>query len=166
MTPLPGALGGSQLVGWRIDQQAYATTWETGEGAFRAGGRWNSKGVRAVYCSIDPATAILEVAVHKGFEILDTKPHILTKFEIAKPNSVHVVHRSDVPNPNWLVPGSPSAGQQQFGDQLLRSHPFILIPSTVSRYSWNLIFVSAVAAEAYQLVEQKPLEIDTRLNPP
>lgn len=166
MTPLPGALGGSQLVGWRIDQQVYATAWETGEGAFRAGGRWNSKGVRAVYCSIDPATAILEVAVHKGFEILDTKPHILTKFEITKPNSVHVVHRSDVPNPNWLVPGSPSAGQQQFGDQLLRSHPFILIPSTVSRYSWNLIFVSAVAADAYQLVEQKPLEIDTRLNPP
>ena len=165
MTPLPGALGGSELVGWRIDQLSYAATWETGEGALRVGGRWNSKGVRAVYCSVDPATAILEVAVHKGFDVLDTKPHVLTNFEIIDPTVVHVVDRSAVPNSNWLVPGSPSAGQQQFGDQLLKSHPFILIPSTVSKYSWNLIFVSAVAAGAYRSVKQEPLAIDTRLNP-
>lgn len=31
-------------------------------------------------------------------------------------------------------------GQQGFGDQLLRDHLFTLIPSTVSRHSWNVIF--------------------------
>ncbi|TIQ24785.1 MAG: RES domain-containing protein, partial [Mesorhizobium sp.] len=66
MTPLPAALGGSDLVGWCLDQAAFAPTWDSGEGAYRVGGRWNSRGVRAVYCSIDPSTAILEVAVHKG----------------------------------------------------------------------------------------------------
>ncbi|MEA2728512.1 MAG: hypothetical protein QOF70_2987, partial [Acetobacteraceae bacterium] len=57
---------------WRLDQQGFAATWDSGEGAYRLGGRWNTKGVRAVYCSVDPATAILEVAVHKGFRALDT----------------------------------------------------------------------------------------------
>ena len=56
MTPLPAALGGNELVAWRLDAAIHASTWASGEGAFLHGGRWNSKGVRAVYCSIDPAT--------------------------------------------------------------------------------------------------------------
>lgn len=52
---------------WRLDQSKYAATWDSGEGAFLVGGRWNSRGVRAVYCAIDPATAILEVAVQRDF---------------------------------------------------------------------------------------------------
>jgi len=72
---LPAALGGGiGLVIWRLDQRKHAESWDSGEGAFRQGGRWNSKGVRAVYCSFDPAPAILEVAVHKGFKVLDTVP--------------------------------------------------------------------------------------------
>jgi hypothetical protein len=74
MTPLPVALGGSELIAWRLDQAAYAPNWDSGEGAHRVGGRWNSKGVRAVYCSLDPSTAILEFAVHKGSRALDTVP--------------------------------------------------------------------------------------------
>ncbi len=69
----------------------FAATWAGGEGAYRGGGRWNSRGVRAVYCSVDPATAILEVAVHKGFKALDTVAHILTAAIIAEPASIHVV---------------------------------------------------------------------------
>ena len=72
MTPLPSPPGENELVAWRLDQTNYRTAWDSGEGAYRVGGRWNSKGVRAVYCSVDPATAILEVAVHKGFKALDT----------------------------------------------------------------------------------------------
>ena len=68
VTPLPPPLGGRELVAWRLDQAAFAAQWDSGEGAYRAGGRWNSRGVRAVYCSIDPATAILEVAVQRGSE--------------------------------------------------------------------------------------------------
>ena len=75
MIPLPPLLGGKDLIGWRIDNNRHAATWDSGEGSFRFGGRWNSRGVRAVYCSLDPATAILEVAVHKGFRVLDTVAH-------------------------------------------------------------------------------------------
>jgi RES domain-containing protein len=164
--PLPAPIGGTELTAWRLDQAKFAATWASGEGAYRVGGRWNSKGVRMVYCSVDPATAILEVAVHTGFKALDTVPHVLTAVTIAEPASVHVVMPASVPNPNWLRPGIPSAGQQHFGDTLVAGHKFVLIPSVVSIHSWNLIFVGATAAGAYCLRLQEPFALDTRLHPP
>lgn len=122
--------------------------------------------MRAVYCSIDPATAILEVAVHTGFRTLDTVPHVLTAIEITEPSSVHVVQPADVPNANWLKPGMPSAGQQAFGDELLGKRKFVLVPSTVSNFSWNLVFVASRAAGAYSLRWQEPFALDPRLHPP
>lgn len=165
MTPLPAALGGSELVVWRLDAAEHAAAWDSGEGAYRAGGRWNNRGVRAVYCSVDPATAILEIAVHKGFVALDTVPHILTAVTINEPGSVHVVAPDSIPNPNWARPGIPSAGQQAFGDALLARHKFVLMPSAVSTHSWNLIFVAAAATGAYRLRFQEPFALDTRLHP-
>ena len=76
----------------------------------------------------DPATAIVEVAVHKTFEVLDTVPHVLT-----------------------------CVG-------LLSIHPFVLIPSTVSRSSWNRIVSPSEAAGRYQLLEQKAFALDTHLH--
>lgn len=165
MTPLPAPLGGSEVIAWRLDKAMHAPTWDSGEGAYLYGGRWNSVGVRAVYCSIDPATAILEVAVHKTFRSLDTIPHTLTSFKILDPAAVHVVRPSDVPNPNWLRPGIPSAGQQAFGDNLLVRNKFILIPSAVSTQSWNLIFVASNAVGAYAVSTQEKFALDTRLHP-
>jgi RES domain-containing protein len=166
VTPLPAPLGGGELVAWRLDLATFATAWDSGEGAYRWGGRWNSRGVRAVYCSIDPATAILEVAVHKGFRALDTVPHVLTALMIADPAGAHVVEPDSVPNANWLRPGVPSAGQQAFGDALLARHAFIVIPSAVSTHSWNLIFVATAAAGAYSVRSQEPFALDPRLHPP
>src|SRR5713101_6082977 len=122
---MPAALGGTTLVVWRLDEKRFARTWDSGEGARLYGGRWNSRGRRIVYCSVDPATAILEVAVHKGFKALDTVPHVLTSAVITDPPSVHVVLPDAVPNANWLRPGVPGAGQQEFGDRLLSANPFV-----------------------------------------
>lgn len=166
MSFLPVSLGGTELVVWRLDHAVHAPTWDSGEGAYRVGGRWNSRGVRAVYCSLDPATAILEVAVHKGFRALDTVAHILTAAAIMDPGDVHVVDPASVPNPNWLRPGIPGAGQQAFGDDLLRGHRFVAIPSAVSPHSWNLIFLAGGATGAYALKFQEAFALDTRLHPP
>jgi RES domain-containing protein len=163
VTPLPAALGGGRLVAWRLDIAPYGSSWDSGEGAFRAGGRWNSKGVRCG--SIDPATAILEVAVPKGFETLDIVTHVLTAFTIDEPASVHVVQPDEVLNPNWLVPGIPGAGQQAFGDTLLARHKFVVLPSVVSWHSWNLLLVASNAAGAYRLTSQERFALETRLNP-
>lgn len=164
--PLPGSLGGTDLVAWRLDAGQFAATWDSGEGAYRFGGRWNSAGVRAVYCALDASTTILEVAVHRGFKRMDTVPHVLTALRIGNPQDVYIIEASSLPNANWLRSGLPSAGQQAFGDALLRQHKFVLVPSVVSPNSWNLVFVNAAAAGRYAVLSQENFALDTRLHPP
>mgnify|MGYP002717011646 CR=1 FL=1 len=165
MTPLPPPLGTGELRLWRLDRAIHAPGWASGEGSFRVGGRWNSPGVRAVYASLDPATAVLEVAVHKGFHVLDTEPHVLTSARI-DPAALHVVRPEDVPNPNWLSPATPNRNQQTFGDALLTAHPLVLIPSAVSRHSWNVIFIAgATTGDMMTDITQGRFALDPRLQP-
>ncbi len=167
MMALPAPLGGKELIAWRIDPEEYADTWDSGLGAFTYGGRWNSPGQYAVYCAIDPSTSILELAVHKGFAKLDTVSHVLTSLVIHEPKSVYVVRPEHLPNPNWLLhSGRPSEGQQEYGDALLKKHKVILIPSAVSRHSWNLIFLGGARRKPYALKAQERFALDTRLHPP
>jgi len=166
VTPLPPPLGAGAFVFWRLDQAVFAASWDSGEGSYRFGGRWSAAGTRAVYAALDPATAILEVAVHKGFPALDTVPHVLSCARIADAARIHVVSAADIPNPNWLRPGAVSAGQQAFGDALLKSHAFVLVPSVASSHSWNLIFDPAAAKGLYDSVAQESFALDTRLHPP
>lgn len=163
MIPLPPPLGTGELRFWRLDAARHAGTWQSGEGSFQVGGRWNSPGVRAVYTSLDPETATLEVAVHKGFRVLDTQPHILTSARIADPAMVHVVMPGDIPNPNWLVPCAPNSNQQSFGDELMARHRFVLIPSAVSSHSWNLIFDATKPGDDFDDVSQERFALDPRL---
>lgn len=165
MTPFPPLLG-TPVRAWRVDEARFRTTWDSATGSFVSGGRWNPKGVKALYCSLDAATAILEVAVHKGFPALDKTAHVITAVKIDDPALVHVVQSGDVPNPAWLLTGVPSAGQQEFGAALLAEHVFVAIPSVVSQHSWNLVFDPDRAAGRFAEVLQEPLSIDTRLNPP
>lgn len=167
MTPLPAGLDPrSSLGGWRLDPQRFAATWDSGMGAERAGGRWNPKGFKAVYCSVDPATCLVEAAVHRGFKVLDTQPHVLTSFELAEGAAVRIVRPDEIPNPAWLHGGIPSANQQAWGAGLLAQHGFVLFPSAVSRHSWNLVFDPHVVSGRYRLRSQQRMSIDTRLNPP
>lgn len=163
MMPIPRVGMGTPMLAWRLDRKPYADTWDSGIGAEKFGGRWNAKGQRVVYCAVDPSTAILEVAVHAGFPILDTLPHVLTCLEITQ-GPIHVVPPDDVPNPAWLFPGTPSAGQQTFGSRLLRQYGIVLFPSTVSRFSWNLALDPEVAGGRYRMHTQGAFVLDTRLH--
>lgn len=49
---------------WRLVKRSRAESAFDGEGAFRYGGRWNSRGHRAVYASGSLALALLEILVH------------------------------------------------------------------------------------------------------
>ena len=169
MTPLPAVLGPPPippLIAWRLDADAHAPSWDSGIGAELWGGRWNPKGVKAVYCSLDPATTILESAVHKGFDVLDTQAFVLTSMQITDTSDVKVIEPNDVPNPAWLHNGIPSAGQQAWGANWLVLHPFVIFPSVVSKLSWNIVFRPGHAAGKYILIDQGRLVLDTRLNPP
>lgn len=155
-----------ELCLWRLERKRHIETWDSGIGAELGGGRWNSKGRAAVYGSLDPSTAILEVAAHKGFKALDTVSHVLLCVRILDASQVYEVTPASLPNPNWLIPGSPGQGQQTYGDNLLEQHPFIIVPSTVSRYSRNIVMNPASAKGLVELVIEEPFALDTRLNPP
>ena len=49
---------------WRLVKSRHVATAFDGEGAFRFGGRWNSRGQRVVYASDTLSLALLEVLVH------------------------------------------------------------------------------------------------------
>ena len=165
MNTLPGRPG--PILFWRLDDKRYEPTWDSGEGARQKGGRWSPVGIPAVYCSLDPGTAILEVAVHKGFETLNRVPHVLSAAALGiRWKQVCVVRPEDVPNKLWLYPCALSAAQQAFGGRLLRAHDFVAIPSAVSRRSWNLMFDASRSAGKYALRNQEPLDLDPRLDPP
>ena len=151
---------------WRLDREIYKATWDSGTGAHKLGGRWNSPGRNVVYASADSSTAILEVAAHSGFDVLDTVPHVLTSFEVLDPSLIHIVQPEDVPNPIWMTSASVSPNQQKFADALLAKHPFILIPSAVTRHSWNLLISCDLAKGKYRLVNQERFGLDTRLVKP
>ncbi|UZD97928.1 RES domain-containing protein [Pseudomonas corrugata] len=156
----------SEIHFWRLDPAEYAATWDSGVGAEKVGGRWNPKGMATVYAALDASTAILEVAVHKDFDALDCKPHRLTQARVLDRSSIYVVQPENIANPNWLVPGTPSRSQQQFGAELLSQHPFVLVPSSVSRHSWNLLMSPHLADGLYELVLQESFALDGRLNKP
>jgi len=164
MTSLPASLGGSgALVAWTIQAAQFASTWSSGEGAYLFGGRWNRPGQRVLYTAIDPATAIIEVAVHKGFKVMSTVPHHLHHFSISQPSIVHVVQPEEVPNPLWLAPLTPCEDQMAWGDALLAAHPFVLIPSAVSPHSWNLLVNVLTAKPHIRDPGFERFALDTRL---
>ena len=166
MTPLPEVLAGPgadrSLIAWRLERETHADDWSQAEGAFRVGGRWSSPGRRVLYTALDPATAILEVAVHKGFDALDRLPHALLALRI-DPDAVRIVQPGEIPNPHWLRPGVVSRNQQAFGDALLEAHPLVVIPSVVSTHSWNLLISAAAVEGPVALHARERFALDPRL---
>ncbi len=104
--------------------------------------------------------------MHKGFDSLDCVRMTLTCARITDPASILTIDEEKIPNPNWLIPGTPSGGQQKFGDDLLSRHAFVLVPSSVNPHSWNVLISPELARGKYQLIMQERLRLDTRLNPP
>ncbi|HEY6206437.1 MAG TPA: RES family NAD+ phosphorylase [Chthoniobacterales bacterium] len=54
----------AEVIGWRIVKDKHAKVAFSGEGARIFEGRWNSLGVRMVYCSENLALAALEIVAH------------------------------------------------------------------------------------------------------
>jgi RES domain-containing protein len=54
----------ADIIGWRIVKKKHAKAAFSGEGARIFEGRWNSAGVRMVYCSEHLSLAALEILVH------------------------------------------------------------------------------------------------------
>ncbi len=159
MTPLPAALGGGPLVGWRLDPPDQAEAWDSGAGPEADGGRWSLPGIAVVYASLDPATAILESVVNRGVRAVRRSRPVLTAFEVGRPDEVRVILPDEVPDPEWLTCDKPAERQQCWGGDLLAAHPFVLFPSACSPRSWNLVFAADRARRRYRALGQERLSL-------
>ena len=112
---------------WRIAKSGHAGSVEdmlSGEGAARYGGRWNPKGVPAVYCSENSSLAALEILANlvrlsafPSYRILDL----------------------DVPDDSITAPPGPVDDTRRAGAEMLRIHLAIMAPSFVNPLERNVV---------------------------
>ena len=112
---------------WRIARSAHAASVEdmlSGDGAARYGGRWNLKGVPAVYCSENSSLAALEVLVNLA------RPSTFPSYRVLD---------LDVPDETIIAAPSSSGDTRRVGAELLRTHLAIMAPSVVNPLERNVV---------------------------
>ena len=112
---------------WRIARSTYAGSVEDmlrGEGAARYGGRWNPKGMPAVYCSETSSLAALEVLVNLA------RPSTFPSYRILD---------LDVPDESIVTAPAPVVDTRRAGANLLRTHLAIMAPSAVNPLERNVV---------------------------
>jgi RES domain-containing protein len=109
-----------------------------GEGARRAGGRWNSKGVRVLYLSENRSLAVLEVLVHLSPSLPDR--YVLGQAEFSDELAIEKVDPEALPQ-NWatLFPEE-QATTRRLGDEWVRAQrtAILAVPSVISG-EWNYV---------------------------
>ncbi|MBD0319191.1 MAG: RES family NAD+ phosphorylase [Gemmatimonadetes bacterium] len=145
---------------WRLARRRYPVL--DGEGARRAGGRWNSPGSAVVYTAGSRALAALELLayVNPGAE-----PPDLELFEVHLPDDVpaRTVGPTELER-DWRAPRHPDCRVR--GDTWARSADTLLlvVPSAMIPEEPNyLINPAHPAASRVRVVSSRPFSYDPRL---
>lgn len=120
---------------WHVVHERYARTAFDGEGARRAGGRFNSKGIPVVYTADSLALAMLEIAVHlPSYRQLESRVAIPVRFDADKIESI-----DDLPE-GWNV-APPPRWAQAIGDRwYLEGRSLVLrVPSVIVPRAFNYL---------------------------
>jgi RES domain-containing protein len=119
------------VTGWRLVKDKHAGTAFSGEGARIFGGRWNSPGVRVIYCSEQLSLATLEILVHTlPVRLKDKFRAFRIRFDEAL-----LVSLTQTRLPNGWDAQPPTAASQAIGDEWIKSArslalavPSVLVP--------------------------------------
>ena len=146
---------------WRVARRGYAAL--DGEGARRAGGRWNSPGLLVVYTSSALSLAVLELLVHTDPDLV---PSDLHAFEIEVPGSLTpaTLEIGTLPS-NWRsIPNHPAC--RAIGDDWLKrgEQGLLAVPSAVVPEELNyLINPAHPDAGLIRVVRSRAFALDRRL---
>ncbi|SRR5712692_2405053 len=122
---------------WRIVLESEAATAFSGEGAWRYGGRWNSRNVRVIYASEHQSTAALEVFIHnKPFSPNDK----YKAFQLEWPDSLTEIFPVKKLPADWRVT-PPSRLTMEIGDRWMeeRRSAILAVPSAISPADTNFL---------------------------
>lgn len=122
------------MILWRVSN--FATL--DGAGGLYVAGRWHSKGHPVLYCTLNPATALLETLVHIDIDAED-RPNRFQVLKITGPDSLsrERIGASSLP-PGWQ---SDFLLTQDIGGQWLAEKRTLLleIPSVLAPETWNVL---------------------------
>ena len=147
---------------WRLVKAQRAESAFDGEGAFRFGGRWNSRGHRAVYASSTLSLALLEILVH-----LDPAAHVpeLVALSIEVPLADIQVFKPASAQKNAMAFPWQLRETRALGDRWLEtaSSPVMRMPSSIVPIENNfLINPSHPRFKKYTISAPLPFAIDHR----
>jgi RES domain-containing protein len=109
-----------------------------GIGGLYVSGRWHTKGHPVVYCTLNPATALLETLVHIEIDSED-RPERFQVLRIEGPESLSIEKvQADSLSPNWAEDMNAT---QAIGDRWLsEKHSLLLqVPSVLVPETWNVL---------------------------
>lgn len=146
---------------WRVARRGHSAL--DGEGARRAGGRWNSPGTSVVYTSSALSLAVLELLVHTDPDLI---PSDLHAFEIEVPGSLtpETLDIGTIPS-NWRsIPNHPAC--RAIGDDWVErgNHALLAVPSAVVPEELNYL-INPVHPDAalIRVVRSRAFSLDQRL---
>ena len=124
------------MIVYRLSKQLYCHDL-SGTGAFKAGGRWNSKGTALVYTAESRALCVAEVAVHVPVGIIP-KDFFLVTLEIPD-NAIEEIDFKDLPE-DWNAFPHPIS-TQQYGDAFVQAGKVLAlkVPSVVVPGDFNYL---------------------------
>jgi len=125
------------MIVYRVANLKYKDATLTGIGAEKVGGRWNSVGTRAVYCSENISLALLEYYVHS--ENIAYLPKKISIAKIEFPDEFVIEELKELPERYNQYPYS-SKTTQIFTDLAKDRNRFALrVPSTIVGLESNII---------------------------
>ncbi len=122
------------MILWRVSNHPALN----GAGCLRTPGRWHTRGRRIIYCSPNPATALLEVLVHAEIDLEDV-PVNFHYLEIDAPDAVS----SETVDVKALGRGWQTSVEatRKYGDEWLVSgrSALLRVPSVIVPATWNVL---------------------------
>jgi RES domain-containing protein len=146
---------------WRISKKRYAKNALDGEGAYRYGGRWNSRGVRVLYLSSSPALAALEVLVNADAQLLLAVPYVAIAVEFDE----SLVTRPERLPKNWRDDPPPKSAARIGDDWVVSAASLLLeVPSAVIPFERNYLLNPAhPAMGSLRIGKPQAFSFDPRL---
>jgi RES domain-containing protein len=148
---------------YRIVKSKKRATDLSGTGAYKTGGRWNSKGTYMLYTSENSSLAYLETLVH--FDETDYPPDLfIIKLEVNTKAPIYTLPDKEYPQ-DWMQLGL--LQNKIIGDQLMAEKKYagIKVRSAINAFEFNYL-LNPLFPRFYDLikiVEIDEIKLDERL---
>lgn len=150
------------MIIYRLCRKIYANDL-SGRGAEINGGRWNGKGIAALYTSSSRALCAIEILVHMPVGIIP-KDYYLVSIEFPDDSPIKAIDIKNLPN-KWN--SNPiSASTQRIGNTFFSEQKGLALkaPSAIIKDEWNYI-INPLHKDfkKVKILNTEPFVFDTRL---